>query len=442
MFPCYPEKMGDKEIYIDSRTIQIVDEIRTLLRELEDRNVPSDLINEINRKLDILPSRAQRFDSIGAEDFLSVLDETTVPWDNWESPSKASQQEWRRQWPTARGILRKEIKDAEIHLGETTGIIPGTDTTRGTFYISDEQLGFISSSCSPITIMWDDVDTIEPVQEIHLKLRTSKPNTFQIRYRDREADSEKKIITWYCNVEICAHSIAQVHEYNKYTLERLGEVEGGGRNSLASVMTSMIPSRTEFMKVVAERNLTANFDQITAFYMSHDDVWEFYNTYFTALGHWDMKWGDDEKKLIEHPEHGGLKCGTSGGIIKLLSMQVPIPKTLFTPDSAECEVVFQKIIDENMIIIESSTITIGVPASDCFSIKQRLEITPSVDGCDYKLFMGLCWTKSSWLESIVVANTNSATEKAQPVYVKLLEEEIAKRNKRPSVDSTNLAHVA
>lgn len=240
-------------------------------------------------------------------------------------------------------------------------------------------------------------------------------------------------------MEICAHSIAQVHEYNKYTLERLGEVEGGGRNSLASVMTSMIPSRTEFMKVVAERNLTANFDQITAFYMSHDDVWEFYNTYFTALGHWDMKWGDDEKKLIEHPEHGGLKCGTSGGIIKLLSMQVPIPKTLFTPDSAECEVVFQKIIDENMIIIESSTITIGVPASDCFSIKQRLEITPSVDGCDYKLFMGLCWTKSSWLESIVVANTNSATEKAQPVYVKLLEEEIAQRNKRPSIESTSAA---
>lgn len=437
MFPCFPEKIGETELLIDPRTIQIIDEIRSLLRELEDRNVPTELIDDINRKLDILPRRAQRFDSIHPQDFVSVLDETTVPWDNWESPSKAAQQEWRRLWPTARGILRKEIKDAELHIGETSFIVPGTDTTRGTFYISDDQLGFISSSSSQITIMWDDVDTIEPAEEIHLKLRTSKAHSFQIRYRDK-VTSEKKVLTWYCNVEFSAHSIAQVYEYNKYATERIEEV-AGGRNSLTSVMTSMIPSRTDYMKVMIEKNLTLNFDQVNEFYQSNDDVWEFYNTYFEALGHWNMKWGDDEKQLIEHPEHGALKSGTSGGTIKKLSMQVPIPKTLFTPDSAECEIVFQKIINPSMIIVESSTITIGVPASDCFSIKQRLEITRSVGGCEYKLSMGLNWTKSSWLESIVTANTNSATEKAQPIYVKLLEEEVAKKNNRASNGSTEAA---
>jgi len=421
MYLCEPESLTDKEIIVDPRSLQVIDEIRSRLRELESRDVPSEVIEDINRILDSIPSQIERNDSIWTaenRDFVSVVDESTVPWDTWDSPTKAAMQEWRRIWPTARGILRKEIRDAQMYLANDTGVIIGAnDTIAGAFYISDEQLGFHSSSSkSPTTIMWDEIVRIEPVGN-PMKVRS---HAFEIRY------GEDKVLTMFLDSENSAHSIAHVYEYNKHAISRIAEVDGGGRNSLTSVMSSMMPDRANYMNPVLEKELNINFAHVREFFESSDLVWEFYSKYFDALGHWEMRWSDDENTLVEHPDHGGLQKGRSKGVIKVLSMKVPIPKTLFTPDSADCEVVFQKIIYDSLIVIESSTITMGVPASDAFSVKNRIEITPSENGAVYKLQSGLCWTKSTWLESIITSQTNSATEKGQPIYLGLLEELITK----------------
>eukprot|EP00397_Hematodinium_sp_SG-2012_P009923 GEMP01010022.1.p1 GENE.GEMP01010022.1~~GEMP01010022.1.p1 ORF type:complete len:430 (+),score=55.65 GEMP01010022.1:165-1454(+) len=396
----------------DVENAEAVSSFRAILHRLEGgQNINQDVLESINRQLDTLFVPSASALAHRPSEFVSVVDESISPWDNWESPSKLAQQEWRKLWPQAKGILRRYTPQVRLH-GENLAL-----TQDGGIYLSDDQLAFCSSD-TKLAIPWENIQTLEPYVDLK-RLAPERPAKFRMVYCPVTLiDDAEEVIIHLVSADK-AYEMAHMLEYFRYLGEN-SQTPSARRHLSIGAMSSILPKRTELLQPLDEQPIEADFDKVLSLFTS-SDVWDLYTDYFSALGHTELKWQDEQSAVGDRPTHGGaggLVSGTTKGVVRQLNMRVPIPKTLFTPDSADCEVILHRILTSTSVAMEASTITLGVPASDCFSVKERVEISKIGTGCLCKRLIGIYWMKSTWLESIVTSSTKASCRKASPIFVK------------------------
>eukprot|EP00397_Hematodinium_sp_SG-2012_P043860 GEMP01048846.1.p1 GENE.GEMP01048846.1~~GEMP01048846.1.p1 ORF type:complete len:254 (+),score=25.60 GEMP01048846.1:199-960(+) len=196
----------------DVENAEAVSSIRAILHRLEGgQNINQEVLEGINRQLDTLLFPSASALPHRPSEFVSVVDESTSPWDNWESPSKLAQQEWRKLWPQAKGILRRYTPQVRLH-GENLAL-----TQDGGIYLSDDQLAFCSSD-TKLAIPWENIQTLEPYVDLK-RLAPEKPAKFRMVYFPVTLiDDAEEVIIHLVSADK-AYEMAHMIEYFRYLEE-------------------------------------------------------------------------------------------------------------------------------------------------------------------------------------------------------------------------------